>query len=141
MQKKQSVSIAAERLYMTQPSVSNALSRTRNIFKDLLFIKDGHGIKPTPFANSLWLQISSSLNVISDVVNPKQFAPHYAKRTFRIALTEGLISLLWLELRQMLEQTAPQINIHAEPYTMNGESLLMNAQVDLIENYIPDLGS
>ena len=41
----------------------------------------------------------------------------------------------------MLEQTAPHINIHAVPYTMNGESLLMNAQVDLIENYIPDLGS
>lgn len=137
---EQSVSIAAKSLSMTQPSVSNALSRMRHVFKDPLFIKDGRGIKATPFAHSLWLQISSSLNVISDVVNPKQFVPHHAKRTFRVALTDGLAALLWLELRQMIEQTAPHINIHAVPYTMNGESLLMNAQVDLIVDYIPDLG-
>jgi len=137
---EQSVSIAAERLSMTQPSVSNALSRMRHVFKDPLFIKDGRGIKPTPFANSLWLEVSSSLNIISDVVSPKTFIPHYAKRTFRIALTDGLVSLLWVELRKVIEQTAPHINIHAVPYTMNGESLLMNAQVDLIADYVPELG-
>jgi len=137
---EQSVSIAAERLAMTQPSVSNALSRMRHVFKDPLFIKDGRGIKPTPFANTLWLQVSNSLNIISDVVSPKTFIPHYAKRTFRIALTDGLVSLLWVELRKVIEQTAPHINIHAVPYTMNGENLLMNAQVDLIADYVPDLG-
>jgi DNA-binding transcriptional LysR family regulator len=79
---EQSVSSAARRLSMTQPSVSNALARMRHVYKDPLFIKDGRGIKPTPFASSLWLQISSSLNIISDVVNPKKFVPYYAKRTF-----------------------------------------------------------
>lgn len=137
---EQSVTIAAERLSMTQPSVSNALSRMRHVFKDPLFIKEGRGIKPTPFASSMWLQVSNSINTISDVVNPKTFVPYYAKRTFRIALTDGLVSLLWLELRKVIEQTAPHINIHAVPYTMNGENLLMNAQVDLIADYVPDLG-
>jgi len=137
---EQSVSIAAMRLSMTQPSVSNALSRMRHVFKDPLFIKDGRGIKPTPFASSLWLEISSSLNTISEAVSPKKFVPHYAKRTFRIALTDGLVSLLWLELRKLIEQSAPHINIHAVPYTMNGENLLMNAEVDLIADYVPDLG-
>jgi DNA-binding transcriptional LysR family regulator len=137
---EQSVTIAAQRLSMTQPSVSNALTRMRHVFKDPLFIKEGRGIKPTPFASSMWLQVSSSLNTISDVVSPKKFVPYYAKRTFRIALTDGLVSLLWLELRKVIEQTAPHINIHAVPYTMNGESLLMNAQVDLIADYVPDLG-
>jgi len=138
---EQSVSVAAERLSMTQPSVSNALSRMRHVFKDPLFIKDGRGIKATPFASSLWLQVSSSLNIISEVVNPKTFVAHHAKRTFRIALTDGMLSLLWLELRKEIEQKAPHINIHAVPYTMNGESLLMNAQVDLITDYIPVLSS
>ena len=99
---EQSVSIAAKRLSMTQPSVSNALSRMRHVFKDPLFIKDGRGIKPTPFANALWLEVASSLNVISDAVNPKSFVPHYAKRTFRVALTDGMASLLWLELRKVI---------------------------------------
>ena len=137
---EQSVSIAAERLAMTQPSVSNALSRMRHIYKDPLFVKAGRGITPTPFATSLWQQISSSLNIISEAVNPKTFVPYYAKRTFRISLTDGMVSLLWLELRKIIEQSAPHINIHAVPYTLNGESLLANAQVDLIADYVPDLG-
>lgn len=137
---EQSVSNAAERLSMTQPSVSNALSRMRHVFKDPLFIKDGRGIKPTPFATNLWQQISPSLNTISDAVSSTKFVPYYAKRTFRIALTDGLVSLLWLELRKVIEEKAPHINIHAVPYTMNGESLLKNAEVDLIADYVPDLG-
>ena len=137
---EQSVSLAAQRLSMTQPSVSNALSRMRHVFKDPLFIKAGRGIKPTPFASSLWQQVSSSLNTISAAINPKAFVPYYAKRTFRIALTDGLVSLIWLELRKVIEQSAPHIDIHAVPYTMNGETLLMNAQVALIADYVPDLG-
>lgn len=137
--KEQSVSIAAKRLSMTQPSVSNALSRMRHVFKDPLFIKNGRGIKPTPFANSMWQQISTPLNIISDVVNPKKFIPEKTSRTFKIALTEGMSSLLWLELRKEIENAAPQINVHAIPYTMNSESLLMNAQVDLIVDYIPEV--
>jgi len=138
--KEQSVSIAAEHLSMTQPSVSNALSRMRHVFKDPLFIKDGRGIKPTPFANTLWSEISESLNTISQAVSPKTFEPAISSRTFRIALTDGLVSLLWLELRKVIENTAPNINIHAVPYTMNGEHLLLNAEVDLIADYVPDLG-
>jgi len=138
--KEQSVSNAAAHLSMTQPSVSNALSRMRHVFKDPLFIKDGRGIKPTPFATNLWQETSTSLNTISEAVSPKKFVPHYAKRTFRIALTDGLVSLLWLDLRKIIEKTAPNINIHAVPYVMNGENLLMNAEVDLIADYVPDLG-
>lgn len=137
---EQSVSAAAERLAMTQPSVSNALSRMRHVFKDPLFVKAGRGITPTPYAITLWQQIASPLNTISEAVNPKAFVPHYAKRTFRVALTDGMLSLLWLDLRKVIEQTAPHINLHAVPYTMNGESLLLNAQVDLIADYVPELG-
>ncbi|MFT5755715.1 MAG: DNA-binding transcriptional LysR family regulator [Alteromonadaceae bacterium] len=43
---EQSVSSAALRLSMTQPSVSNALSRMRHVYKDPLFIKDGQVLNP-----------------------------------------------------------------------------------------------
>ena len=48
---EQSISAAAERLYMTQPSVSNAVSRMRHQWNDALFVKQGRGIKPTLYAN------------------------------------------------------------------------------------------
>ncbi|SFC80058.1 LysR family transcriptional regulator [Pseudoalteromonas denitrificans] len=137
---EQSISIAAERLAMTQPSVSNAVSRMRYAWRDPLFVKSGRGIKATPYAEQLWLHISSSLHTISQAVNPDKFIPETANRCFRIALTDGMATLLWLDIRKIIERQAPNIDIHAVPYTMNAQSLLQNAHVDLVADYVPNLG-
>ena len=138
---EQSVSNAAERLAMTQPSVSNAVSRMRHVWCDPLFVKSGRGIKPTYYATQLWQQISEPLHTISQVFDPEDFSPSTAKRCFRIALTDGMASLFWLELRSVIEKTAPNIDLHAVPYTMNATNLLQNAEVDLVTDYVPDIGN
>jgi len=138
---EQSISAAAERLAMTQPSVSNAVARMRHVWGNPLFIKNGRGIKPTVYAVTLWQQVSGSLHTISQAVSPEKFSASTAKRCFRIALTDGMASLLWLDIRKVIEQTAPNIDIHAVPYTMNAVSLLQNAEVDLVADYVPELDS
>ena len=135
--KEQSISAAAEQLAMTQPSVSNAVSRMRHHWQDPLFVKQGRGIRPTPYADKLWRQINNPLNDIQQAVSPAQFVPLYAKRQFRIALTDGMSGILWLPLRQYIEQQAPGIDIHAVPYKADGEALLLNADVDLVVDYYP----
>ncbi len=45
-----SLSRAAERLAMTQPAVSHAMTRLRGTFKDELFIRRSRGVMPTPVA-------------------------------------------------------------------------------------------
>ncbi|EPJ53989.1 MAG: transcriptional regulatory protein [Osedax symbiont Rs2] len=129
---EQSISVAAQRLFMTQPSVSNAVSRMRHNWNDELFVKQGRGIKAPPFANQLWQQIPEPLNTISNAVNPVQFIPALARHRFRIALTDGMTSVLWLPLRQMLEQQAPGIDLHAVPFRGDGEALLLSNEVDLV---------
>lgn len=47
------VTIAAERLAMTQSAVSQALARLRSVFGDPLFVRTGHGLRPTPRALEL----------------------------------------------------------------------------------------
>ena len=81
---------AADRLSMTQPVVSNALSRMRTAWKDELFVKDGRGIQPTSFAKNLWSQIQGPLGELEVAVNPTDFNPATAKRTFRIAATDSI---------------------------------------------------
>ena len=49
-----SITKAASKVGMTQPAVSNAVSRMRLVWNDPLFIKSGRGIKPTPKAEALW---------------------------------------------------------------------------------------
>jgi DNA-binding transcriptional LysR family regulator len=132
--KEQSISAAAEQLAMTQPSVSNAVARMRHSWKDPLFIKQGRGIKPSPFALLLWQRVASPLEQIRSAVS-LPFNAAQSECTFRIAITDGTAGLFWPALRRHLERHAPKVNLHAVPYKLDGESLLVNAEVDLVLDY------
>ncbi|MFT5707840.1 MAG: DNA-binding transcriptional LysR family regulator [Oceanospirillaceae bacterium] len=132
---EQSITGAAERLSMTQPSVSNAVARMRHAWKDPLFVKQGRGIRATPYAQELWRAIGVPLNTIKLAAEQQKFDPTTLKRTYRIAVSDWMADLFWLPLRNLIELEAPQVNIHAVPYTVNGENLLLNADVDMVLDY------
>jgi DNA-binding transcriptional LysR family regulator len=132
---EQSITAAAQRLYMTQPSVSNAVTRMRHAWGDPLFVKEGRGIKPTPYAQNLWQQISGSLTTIRQATQKESFNVARTERTFRIALTDWMADIFWLPIRKLIEQEAPGLNIHAVPYAVNAEQLLLDAEVDLVLDY------
>ncbi|CAA0109494.1 Nodulation protein D 2 [BD1-7 clade bacterium] len=132
---EQSITAAAHRLSMTQPSVSNAVSRMRHLWQDPMFIKNGRGVRPTPFAYSLWRRISEPLATIKSASQRPEFDITNDKRTFRIAATDWMVDIFWLPLRKRLEAQAPKINLHAVPYAVNGEQLLLDADVDLVLDF------
>lgn len=135
---EQSITAASEQLAMTQPSVSNAVSRMRHQWNDPLFVKQGRGIRPTPYAEELWQRIRSPLNDIRQAENPQAFNIRNSQRCFRIALTDWMLDIFWLPLRKRIEQQAPDIDLRAIPYTAPGKSVLVNADVDLILDYYND---
>lgn len=132
---ERSVTKASHRLAMTQPSVSNAISRMRHVWQDPVFVKEGRGIKPTPFAESMWLKIRQPLVDIRQASQVTKTDIRLAARTFRIASTDWMTDLFWLPLRKRIEQHAPLINLHAVPYRVNGEKLLLDADVDMVLDY------
>lgn len=132
---EQSITTAAQRLAMTQPSVSNAVSRMRHVWNDPIFVKQGRGIRPTPFAEALWRDIGEPLNTIRIASEQQPFDIATVRRTFRIAATDWMADIFWLPLRQLIEAEAPNINIHAVPYAVNGEQLLLDADVDMVLDY------
>ncbi len=135
-----SISGAAERLSMTQPAVSNAVARMRQVWNDPLFIKDGRGIKPTTFAMSLWNQTNGPLTMIKDAVNPQEFDPKTAKRRFRVACADIMVDLVWLPMRRLIEREAPNIDLHAVPYSrLNASTILPNAEADLVIGVLEDM--
>ncbi|MCC2607399.1 LysR family transcriptional regulator [Planctobacterium marinum] len=128
-----SITRAAERLSMTQPAVSNAVSRMRVVWKDELLIKEGRSINPTLYARNLWSQIREPLQVLGNAVAPENFNPATSNRTFRLAVADAMVDIVWKPLRKIIETEAPGINIHAIPYTIvNGEQVLVDAEVDLV---------
>lgn len=127
-----SITRAAERLNMTQPAVSNAVSRMRHAWKDPVFVKKGRQIEPTSYALSLWDQVRGPMHELSRAVTTTGFDPATSRRKFRIALADMMLDLLWPPLVSKLEQDAPGIDLHAVPYTLGGAHMqLREAQVDL----------
>ena len=134
-----SITRAAELLELTQPAVSNALSRMRQAWNDELFIKDGRNIQPTIYAQNLWERVRNPLLELEEAVDIEGFDPATAKRTFRIAAADTIIDTAWGPLRKIIEEQAPHINLHAVPYTIsNGHELLDNAEVDLVVGALLD---
>ncbi|MCS5968756.1 LysR family transcriptional regulator [Klebsiella variicola subsp. variicola] len=106
----QSVTVAAERLCVTQPSVSYALAKLREQFDDALFVRNQQGMQPTRLATQLYEGFKEASRSINDAVSEaRKFSPSTSKRRFRLALSDlGEIALLPRVLER-LNQMAPSI--------------------------------
>ncbi len=72
---EQSVTQAAERMFITQPAMSKTLQRLRELFDDPLFIRSGRGLIPTPRTIELGRQLPMVLSGVEDLVAPSRFDP------------------------------------------------------------------
>lgn len=128
-----SITRAADRLSMTQPAVSNAVARMRDIWQDPLFIKKGRQIEPTAFARSLWEQVRDPIYLLSTAVESSAFNPAESRRKFRIAIADMWVDMFWLPLMHKINELAPQVDLYAVPYTFDGVvEQLRSANVDLV---------
>ncbi|WP_454866998.1 LysR family transcriptional regulator [Pseudomonas lini] len=84
-----SVSGAAERLHVTQPSVSYALSRLRTLLNEPLFTRSRDGMQPTFLATQLYAKFRYSLSEIERAIaQTSHFDPRVSTRGFRLALSD-----------------------------------------------------
>lgn len=109
------ISHAAERLNLSQPSVTYNLNRLRKFLNDPLFERDKFGVKPTKLAQILYPSFSQSIAEIETAIAAtQQFDPKTSMRTFRLGLSDlGEICLL-PSLIQYLSKHAPLIKIEIE---------------------------
>ena len=82
-----SLTKAAEEVGITQPAVSNALSRLREKFNDDLFVRTGSGMIPTQKTENMITDVQNALTLIQQSVNePDTFDPKSSKRNFKLSL-------------------------------------------------------
>lgn len=117
LMEERSVTRAAERVGMTQPALSNALSRLRLMLQDQLFIRERYGIQPTPVALELAPAIAEALARLDDAVLGQQgFDPAEAERLFTIAPNGYVEFVLVPAIVARLQQVAPGIKLRLTPY-------------------------
>ena len=108
---EQSVSRAAERLYITQPAMSKTLSRLRELFDDPLFTRSSHGMRPTPRTQELARQLDGVLAGIHQLVAGSRFNPQTFVGEVSLALSEYIGLALLPDLMASLENQAPHLSV------------------------------
>ncbi|MDW2459423.1 LysR family transcriptional regulator, partial [Vibrio sp. 1249-1] len=80
------LSKAAARLSITQPAVSKALARLRDIYDEPLFHRCTKGVEPTSFAMDIYPALLTSVqNFTSTLTASSEFDPKVSNRVFSIA--------------------------------------------------------
>jgi DNA-binding transcriptional LysR family regulator len=110
--RERNVSRAAEHLALSQPAVSNALGRLRDLLDDPLLVRVGRAMQPTPRALELEAPIRAALRQIEESLSEgSRFDPARSRQRFTIALTDYAEMLLMPRLLARLAELAPGIRI------------------------------
>lgn len=105
---ERSVSRAAQRLGLAQPSVSNALNRLRLLFADDVFIRTPQEMRPTPRALELAEPVVDALQQVrAALIPPAGFDPATSTRTFTGAAADNADFALAL-VGKRLSEAAPR---------------------------------
>ncbi|MFT4229624.1 MAG: LysR family transcriptional regulator [Microbacterium sp.] len=103
---------AGERVGMTQPAVSGALARLRELFDDPLLEREGRGFVLTPRAESLIPTVAecmASVHRTFDVL--PTFAPATSTRTFLVSASDYVLAEITSPLLTVLEREAPSTRV------------------------------
>lgn len=134
---ERSISRAAEKLHLSQPTVSNALARLRVRLDDPLFERSAHGMAPTPRAKKLADPIRQALNVLEQGLRDDDvFDFANSTREFVIAVEDYGEAVIVPRFVKGLAQVAPGISIHIRPETSAQlKAELREGSVDLALDY------
>ncbi|BEP46576.1 MULTISPECIES: LysR family transcriptional regulator [Variovorax] len=129
---------AARNLSITQPAVSNALRRLREVLGDELVRRSGAGVEPTPRALALWPTVRDALRQLQHTLAPGEFDASTADTTFLLAMADATAAELIPGLVQIVEKEAPAISLRVLPLTTRDpRRMLEQEEVDMAIGYFP----
>lgn len=138
-----SLTSAAARLYVTQPAVSQALTRMRRQLDDPLFRRVGRTMEPTAAAQSIYPSFRDALMTIDRALDAvHSFDPATSDRRFTVAMSElgeiGYFPALFAAVRS----AAPGIGIDVVSLDLDLlPDWLARGTVDLAVTSLPISGS
>ncbi len=136
------VTPAAGRLGLTQPAVSNALSRLRRAFNDPLFVRTAAGMEATPFARELAEPVRQALALLeSALAHGPGFDPGSSTRAFRFYMSDlGQVEFL-PPLVERVQRAAPGVRLEAVAADLEDiADALGTGALDLAVGFLPALG-
>jgi LysR family transcriptional regulator, mexEF-oprN operon transcriptional activator len=111
-----SVTVAASRLYLTQPAVSAALRRLAAAVGAALFVRRGRHLALSSRGRALRAKAQQHLSALVDAaLAPEAFEPHDSERVVRLGLADAAETWLLPRLLRVLSERAPRMRLISVP--------------------------
>ncbi len=129
---ERNVSRAAERLLLSQPAVSRALQRLRDMFHDDLLVRGAAGYEMTPQGQRLLGELEVMLPKLDRLLSGRSFDPETESASFRIAATDSATAVIAPILCRTVLAKAEKVRIDFVPWHPTLYEELMHGSVDLV---------
>jgi DNA-binding transcriptional LysR family regulator len=126
------VTRAAERIGLSQPAMSHALKRLRDLLGDPLLVRTSSGMLPTARAQAMAAPLERALEDIGRVLaSPAPFEPRLSKQKFRIATNDYIELVLLPRLLARIWSEGPGIDIRIVNLASRASEDVATGRIDL----------
>ncbi len=127
------VSLAADRLHLSQSATSGVLARLRHYFGDELLVQDGRSMVLTPRAERLVEPVRAVLEQIREtILVDEPFDPRTSDRTLVIMATDYVVEILLRPAIVAFATEAPNIMFELVPIVEQPVEALLRGRADLL---------
>ncbi len=128
-----SITQAAKRLFITQPAVSHALSRLRDMFEDPLFQRHGRRMVPTALCHQIMPSVTSAVEQLHfSLQTADVFDLSAQRRHIRLGLRDIMESLFCPSLIAKSIEFAPGVTLQSQHVVLSDiASLLKKGELDI----------
>jgi LysR family transcriptional regulator, nod-box dependent transcriptional activator len=128
---ERSLTRAAERHFLTQPAVSNALTKLREYFGDDLLVRVGREMERTPFAETLLPALRVALVQLQSVALAKPaFDPSTIVRSFRVLTSDYVAQVFLPNAIRHFFRLAPNVAITHVPLGAEAIEQFENGEIE-----------
>lgn len=138
---ERSVSRTALRMNQSQPAISAALKRLRDILDDPLLVREKGGMVPTERALGLLSHAKGALAEIDHMVSvPESFEPQVSRQEFRIGAPDYLAPVFVANVVERFRREVPQarLTLHSLGPNFDFERSLAEGELDVVIGNWPE---
>jgi DNA-binding transcriptional LysR family regulator len=128
---ERNVTRAAERLFLSQPTMSGMLARLRHAFGDQLLVRVGRSLEPTDLAASIAERVHECVVELEDLLeDTRPFVPESDRRAFRVGASDYAALLLFGPIVNRLVEVAPHMSVHFLRLDLTASERLNVGEID-----------
>jgi DNA-binding transcriptional LysR family regulator len=125
------VTRAAERSGLSQPAMSRALARHRQLLDDQLLVRDGSGYVLTPRAERIQRQLAGLMPRLETLFAAEIFDPATAEEHYRLAATDYPLLLFLHQVAREVNKLSPHSTLRIESSRDAVFDDILHGRVDL----------